>query len=101
MQHKCQNCDAIHGEDDLKPIKNYDERVAPGETVPSGECPECGALCHPYEPDGLRQATEEEIQQVREEWDSDDIAIDPDAKATNTEDGAVWVQAWIRLEPQS
>jgi len=23
------------------------ERVEPGEVMPSGECPDCGALCYP------------------------------------------------------
>lgn len=27
-------------------IPHLTERIAPGETVPTGECPECGALCH-------------------------------------------------------
>ena len=32
--------------DDLKPIQDLHQRVAPGETMPAGECPECGCLAH-------------------------------------------------------
>jgi hypothetical protein len=45
--YRCQNCDARWTEDDLLPITNIEERVLPGEIMPSGECPGCGALCHP------------------------------------------------------
>lgn len=43
--HVCQNCGAERREDQLLPIKDVFERVAAGEPMPSGECPECGALC--------------------------------------------------------
>jgi hypothetical protein len=46
-QHECQNCAELWGEEELKEIKDIFQRVAPGEPMPSGECPECGALCHP------------------------------------------------------
>ena len=44
---ECQNCRLTWDEDELKEIKHLSERVAPGEPMPSGECPECKALCHP------------------------------------------------------
>lgn len=54
----CGNCDWTGKEDDCGEIENFHERVGPGETVPVGECPECGALAHysshedePYNPD--------------------------------------------------
>lgn len=45
--YRCQNCDfeTLH-ETELKEPKDLWERVAPGEPVPAGECPDCGALCH-------------------------------------------------------
>ena len=45
----CQNCD-WHG-DDAKclPVVRVFERVLPGEVMPYGECPECGAVCHDAE----------------------------------------------------
>lgn len=44
----CQNCLKTFREDQLEEITHgFWERVSPGEIRPSGECPECGALCHP------------------------------------------------------
>jgi hypothetical protein len=45
----CPNCDWRGLESFLKPIKDADQRVAPGEPMPNGECPHCGALCHEEE----------------------------------------------------
>ena len=47
--HECQNCGTQFSEDELKPIEDLGQRVAPNEPMPSGQCPECGALCHPVE----------------------------------------------------
>ena len=49
IKHECQNCGSGWDEDELYPLKHIHERVAPGEPMPSGECPECGAVCHPEE----------------------------------------------------
>lgn len=46
----CQNCGRKWREDQLEEITHgYWERVSPSELVPSGECPKCGAVCHPIE----------------------------------------------------
>jgi hypothetical protein len=42
---ECQNCEAKFPQNRLKPIKDLAQRVVAGESMPSGECPECGALC--------------------------------------------------------
>lgn len=42
---ECQNCGKIWTDDELNPIEDLSMRVSPGEPMPSGECPECGALC--------------------------------------------------------
>lgn len=50
MRYDCQNCEAQYeNADDLLPIKDVMQRVAPGEFMPAGECPECGAVCHSQE----------------------------------------------------
>jgi hypothetical protein len=47
--NKCGNCDSEWTDEQLNVVKNLFLRVLPGEPMPSGECPECGALCHPIE----------------------------------------------------
>lgn len=49
---ECQNCGMRWAEDDLRVVRHLTMRVLPGEPMPSGECPECGAVCHPVEPIG-------------------------------------------------
>lgn len=44
---ECQNCLSRWGQADLNEVRHLSMRVAPGERMPSGECPECGAVCHP------------------------------------------------------
>lgn len=43
----CQNCAKVWRDSELKPIQDLSQRVEAGEPMPSGECPECGALCQP------------------------------------------------------
>jgi hypothetical protein len=46
----CQNCRKTFETIDLDEITHgFWERVSPSEIMPAGECPECGALCHPLE----------------------------------------------------
>src|SRR5512142_2728652 len=45
--HECWDCGSIWPTQGLAPIRDLSERVEEGEPIPSGECPECGALCHP------------------------------------------------------
>jgi len=46
MKHKCQNCEKQWTDKEVQPVKDLWERVTPGEPMPSGECPACGALTH-------------------------------------------------------
>jgi hypothetical protein len=43
---ECADCGGRCGESDLQRIRHLTERVLPGEPMPAGECPDCGALCH-------------------------------------------------------
>jgi hypothetical protein len=47
--YECQNCGARWSEDQLNILEDTHERVAPGEPMPAGECPECCAVCHEVE----------------------------------------------------
>jgi len=46
-RHRCQNCEREWPTRDLRPIEDFELRVAAGEPCPSGECRDCGALCQP------------------------------------------------------
>jgi len=50
MNPICDNCGHDWSNDQLKPIRDLHQRVAPGEAMPAGECPECGAVCHVRKP---------------------------------------------------
>ena len=46
-QAECQNCGKKFPVGSLcNPIPDLEQRVTPGESMPVGECPGCGALCH-------------------------------------------------------
>ena len=52
MKDQCDNC-GWKGKPKINAfadIPNLFERLDPGGVVPSGECPECGALCYPIKP---------------------------------------------------
>lgn len=46
---RCDNCEWTGLETDAREIEEYFQRVTPGCTTPSAQCPECGALCYPVE----------------------------------------------------
>jgi len=50
MKVECGNCGRVSDESELRhvfpDIPDLTERIAPGEPVPFGECPGCGALVH-------------------------------------------------------
>jgi hypothetical protein len=48
-QSECQDCGTRWADADLRAVRHLTERVLPGEPMPSGECPECGALCQAVE----------------------------------------------------
>jgi len=42
--HQCDDCGRRLSDDELEPIRKESMRTEPGGTVPSGQCPDCGAL---------------------------------------------------------
>ena len=46
-KHACDNCGKEWDEKRLSEPKDLWQRLDPGSIVPSGECPDCGALCYP------------------------------------------------------
>lgn len=68
--HYCQNCDWRGTESQLDDIQDLHQRVDPGEPMPAGECPECGALCHEI------PADEKAIQAVQQKVLAQQLLLD-------------------------
>lgn len=49
MLCRCQNCDWTGPESAAEPVHDIWSRVAPGEPMPAGDCPVCGALVQPVD----------------------------------------------------
>lgn len=49
--NECDDCGKRWPDSKLREVDKLFERVDPGGVMPSGECPECGALCYPIETD--------------------------------------------------
>jgi hypothetical protein len=43
---ECGDCDWTGSACDLDGISDYEQRVAPGEPTPAGQCPKCAALAY-------------------------------------------------------
>lgn len=76
----CQNCSTLYTEDELDPLDDVSERVAPGETMPWGQCPDeaCAAVCYPPE----NMTPEEIAQQLKEQAEETAECSDCDAPVT-------------------
>jgi len=46
---ECSDCNWTGVACDLDGISDYEERIAPGEETPAGQCPKCCALAHVVE----------------------------------------------------
>lgn len=68
---KCQNCDEVFEDDELGVIKDIFERVEAGEPMPSGECPECGCLCHyEFQVENAEELKTELVKLQYQLWDA-------------------------------
>lgn len=47
---QCDNCGRAWSLGALEEVDDLDQRIDPGGIVPSGQCPDCGALCYPATP---------------------------------------------------
>lgn len=66
-QSECGDCSEVWPDTDIKPlidIHHLWERISPGEIVPSGECPDCGALCHSTEKPVTKKREDKGPQEV-------------------------------------
>ncbi len=46
-RYACANCGAVWTAAQLAPYHDFWSRVQPGEIIPQGDCPACGAFCYP------------------------------------------------------
>jgi hypothetical protein len=94
--YACGNCAFETPDPDiLVPAKDLYQRVSPGESLPAGECPECGCLVHALSTES--RASAELIERARARYampSDDDIEVDDDARISEGE-GGTWVQAWV------
>jgi predicted RNA-binding Zn-ribbon protein involved in translation (DUF1610 family) len=107
----CPNCSWTGPEDQVRPdIPDLAERVSAGETMPVGECPKCGALCHyvaRVEDQGQALAElgavhigtpdyDRIVTAARREYATDELEIDDNPMLSRApDDGGVWVAAWV------
>lgn len=45
-QVSCGNCEWRGDQDEAEPYRDFWSRVSPGEVMPAGDCPKCGAFVH-------------------------------------------------------
>jgi hypothetical protein len=80
-QHQCDNGSWVGPDAEMRStlasgIPDLDQRIEPGGTVPSGECPHCGALCYPVAHNALHlAATDAALSEPDDlDWDNDAMA---------------------------
>ena len=49
-RYRCDNCGKEFSFEQLSDMSDFWSRVSSGDTIPAGDCPECGAFCYPVEP---------------------------------------------------
>ena len=60
----CSDCAWTGTGAELEMVKDIGHRVAAGETMPAGECPECGSLAH-LEDDDTKTEADELLRNLR------------------------------------
>jgi hypothetical protein len=100
--HKCQNCGKLWEQDDLKEIEHLGQRVSPGEPMPSGECPDCGALCQPTGKELPKPTDAQYLSAARRIHHEDgEVEVDEDSgkmpkgRVSRGDDHGAYVLAWV------
>lgn len=93
----CASCDWTGDEGETIFLRDAVERVAPGEIMPAGECPQCGAVAHlmvPRKPDGpyrpeLAAAFREAARELCNSETGDRIDVAAHAQLEESEGGVI------------
>ncbi len=63
----CQNCEWTGPANKTEAVSDLSQRVEVGEPMPTGECPECGALCQYDDESRADLVTSEDVGDDEEE----------------------------------
>jgi hypothetical protein len=74
-------------------------RLACDDEVHPGYYAELAAALHEIESDRIK--SDDQIGEARLCYGDDDIVVPPQPLVSIAEDGAVWVQAWVRVPPDT
>ncbi len=64
--NRCNNCGKLWTTDQLERIDDFWDRVNAGEIMPSGQCPDCGCLCHRQFSGGVMRILVKERREAKE-----------------------------------
>ena len=85
--HRCDNCGHEFSDRELEElgkvfpgIPGLRERLDPGGIVPSGECPNCGALCYPTDYRFVPKEIETALKDIVQAYDELGGEIGPDLR---------------------
>lgn len=105
--HECQNCGKLWDYEQLEQeIDRLAERVSPGEPMPSGECPSCGALCQPTGKELPRPTDAQYISaaisfhSTAGEVEVHDNDTMPSGPVSRGDDHGAYVLAWIWVDDE-
>lgn len=107
---ECANCDWKGAVEEVEQIQHFWERVEPGEIMPAGECPKCGALAHLVKREPLDHPPEWDditaspavVDAARRLYCEDWFQIDTVTQIIR-EDGGFWIhgRAFVPQEPEA
>lgn len=75
LKVECANCD-WHGDvDQADETRDFWSRVEPGDTVPAGDCPECGAFVFPAQPEPQPAPYAQRVRETAERIVREDVLL--------------------------
>lgn len=78
---ECANCGLRSAASDLSPVHDFWSRTQPGEVIPHGDCPECGAFCYPAKEPEKRLTIHEAMDRLLKCPDLNHDSLEPESVA--------------------